>query len=183
MTVTTDAGGTHATDLEGLLDRLGEPRTLAALNTLVDNAELLAVLLGGLDGLARKGDVISDTLAEVIHEAKAAGRATGLDVRVTTRQLATLIPTFADAAPTISRVVESPVLDEEPLAVVGLAAVAISEGYAAARAANARVGIGGLVKATRDADVQRGLGFLIEVARARGRRLDADHATSGAGQR
>ncbi len=158
-------------ETERLLDRLEDPRTAAALHTLLDNAELIAVLIGGLDGLARKGEVIGDTLAEVLDESRAAVRATGLDPMETSRQLATLIPTLAAASPAINRVLDSPIVQPGPIDVLSEAAVALVAGLRAAQAKESELGVGGLLWATRDEDVQRGLGFIVEVARAFGRDL------------
>lgn len=160
----------HA-EVERLVERLAEPRTSAALHTLLDNIELLAVMVNGLDGLARKGEVIGDTLGEVLHEVRAAGRATGLDVRTTSQQLATLIPTLAEASPAINRILESPIVEPEPIAVLSEAAEALVKGLQAAQQNQTKVGLRGLLKATKDEDVQRGLGFLIEVAKVFGRDL------------
>ncbi|MCB0998422.1 MAG: DUF1641 domain-containing protein [Ilumatobacteraceae bacterium] len=162
----------HA-EVERLVDRLAEPRTAAALHTLLDNVELLAVVVDGLDSLARKGEVIGDTLGEVLHEVRAAGRATGLDVRTTSHQLATLIPTLAEASPAINRILESPIVEPEPIEVLSETAVALVAGLRAAQSRNVKVGLGGLMKAVRDDDVQRGLGFLVEVAKAFGQHLAA----------
>ncbi len=161
-------------EVERLLDRLEDPRTEAALHTLLDNAELIAVLVAGLDGLARKGEVIGDTIAEVIQEAKAAGRASGLDPVQTTRQLSTIIPTLADASPAINRILDSPIVEPEPIDVLSETAVALVRGLKSAQANDARVGLTGLLRATRDPDVQRGLGFAVEVAREFGRVMADD---------
>ena len=158
-------------EAERLLQRLEDPRTTAALHTLLDNAELIAVLVGGLDGVARKGEVIGDTLAEVLEELRAAVRSTGLDPVVTSRQLGTLIPTLADASPAINRILDSPIVEPEPIDVLSDTAVALVEGCKIAREQQTKVGLTGLVRATRDDDVQLGLGFIIEVARAFGRDL------------
>lgn len=158
-------------ETERLLDRLEEPRTAEALHTLLDNAELIAVLVNGLDGLARKGEVIGDTIAEVLAEAKAAGRATGLDPVRTTQQLSTLIPTLADASPAINRILDSPIVEPEPIEVLSETAVALVRGLKVAQATEAQLGITGLLRATRDPDVQRGLGFVVAVAREFGRVL------------
>lgn len=165
-------------EVERLLDRLEDPRTATALHTLLDNAELVAVLVGGLDGLARKGEVIGDTLAEVLHELRAAGKASGLDPATTTQQLATLIPTLADASPAINRILDSPIVEPEPIDVLSETAIALVRGLKSAQANDTRVGLTGLVRATRDPDVQRGLGFLMEVAREFGRVLDDDKTTA-----
>lgn len=166
------------TEVERLIDRLSEPRTAAALHRLLDNAELFAVILGGLDGVARKGEVIGDTLSEVLEEVRAAGRSTGLDFGTTTRQLATLIPVLSEATPVINRIVESPIVQEEPIAVLSEAAEALVKGLQAAQQNQTKVGLRGLLKATRDEDVQRGLGFIIEVARIFGRDLAGNKITT-----
>jgi hypothetical protein len=137
----------HA-EVERLVERLAEPRTAAALHTLLDNLELLAVMANGLDGLARKGEVIGDTLGEVLHEVRAAGRATGLDVRTTSQQLATLIPTLAEASPAINRILESPIVEPEPIAVLSEAAEALVKGLQAAQQNQTKVGLRGLLRAT-----------------------------------
>ena len=172
----TQASGAAVHDrmaVELLVDRLNEPRTAAALNSLLDQVELLAVIVSGLDGLARKGEIIGDTLAEVLAELRAAGDATGLDLRKTSTQLATLIPALAEAAPTITRIVESPIAAPEPIAVLSEAAEALVKGLTAAQQNQTKVGLGGLMKSLRDDDVRRGLGFIIEVLRVFGSHVPA----------
>jgi hypothetical protein len=155
--------------IDHLLDRLSEPRTAAALETMLDNAELLAVIVAGLDGVARKGEIIGDTLAEVLGQVRAAAQSSGLNPAKTTEQLATLIPTLADASPAINRILESPIIEPEPIAVLSEAAEALVSGFEAAQRNQTKVGVRGLMMALRDDDVQRGLGFVLEVAKALGR--------------
>jgi len=164
-----DVGAQNRVEVERIVDRLNDPPTAAAIHLLLDNVELLAVLLSGVDGLARKGEVIGDTLAEVLAEVRAAGQATGLDVRTTSQQLATLIPTLAEAAPAINRIIQSPIVEPEPVAVLSEAAQALVEGVKQAQRNQTSLGLAGLLRATRDEDVRRGLGFLVEVARVFGR--------------
>jgi hypothetical protein len=159
------------TEAERLVERLNDPATAAALNSLLDNAELLATLVAGLDGVFRKGDLIADTVTEVLVQAKAAGASTGLDYRKTTEQLATLIPAVAKAAPAIHRVVDSGLVEPEPVAVLSEAAQALVVGLEAAQRADARVTTFGLARAMRDEDVQRGLGFAIAVLKVFGREM------------
>ena len=156
-------------EVDRLVDRLSEPQTAAALHLLLDNVELMAVMISGLDGLARKGELIGDTLAEVLAQARAAGQATGLDVRATTQQLATLIPTLAEASPAINRILESPILEPEPIAVLSEAAEALVAGLQAAQANQTRLSLWGMWKASKDENVQRGLGFVVEVAKVFGK--------------
>lgn len=168
---TAHLNGGRPTDVDDVLDRLNDPAKLAALNTLVDNLELLAVLVAGLDGLARKGDLIADTAAEVLDTARAASRSTGLDVRRTSEQLATLIPTLAEAAPAINRVAHSAIVHEQAVEVVGLTAQAVSEGYQRVAGTDKRVARRHLLKIAKEPEVQRGLAFLVEVARVLGTEL------------
>lgn len=179
MAVGHDVAVRDQSEIDRLVDRLGEPQTAASLHVLLDNIELLAVILSGLDGLARKGEVIGDTIAEVLAEVRAATDATGLDLAQTSKQLATILPALAEAAPTITRVVESPIVDPEPIAVLSEAAVALAKGLKAAQANQTKVGLRGLARATRDEDVQRGLGFIIEVARVFGRDLASKPIVAG----
>ncbi len=115
--------------------------------------------------------MVGDTLAEVLEEARAAGRATGLDVMTTSRQLSTLIPALAAASPAINRIVDSPIVEPEPIDVLSETAVALVRGLRAAQKNDTRAGLVGLLRSTREPDVQRGLGFLVEVAREFGREL------------
>jgi hypothetical protein len=158
-------------EVDRLVDRLSEPQTAAALHLLLDNAELLAVIVSGIDGLARKGEVVGDTIAEVIAEVRAAGRATGLDARTTTHQLATIIPTLAQASPAINRILASPIVEPDPIDVLSETAVALVKGLKAAQANQTQIGLRGLYRASKDPDVQRGLGFIVEVAKSFGRDL------------
>lgn len=184
MSALAEAGPVRSAEIDHLIERLGEPRTAAALNNLLDNIELISIVVSGLDELARRGDVISDTMAEVITEVRAAGSATGLDVGQTTHQLAAIIPALADAAPAIRRLSDSAIVEPESVEVVGLAGRALVDAFDRAQSSDVRVGLGGMYKATRDPDVQRGLGFLIELARSFGLSLKSPghRGLAGGGQ-
>lgn len=74
----TTATNGHALDgrahsgAEQLLDRLNEPRTLAALNRLLDHAELLAFSADSLDGLVRRSDQIVENVTATVGEFRGA---------------------------------------------------------------------------------------------------------------
>jgi uncharacterized protein YjgD (DUF1641 family) len=169
-------------EVDHLLDRLSDPTVAASLNSLLDNIELLAVLVAGLDGLARKGEVIGDTIAEVLDQVRSTTQSTGLDPMQTARQLSTIIPTLAAASPAINRILASPIVEPEPIDVLSETAVALVDGLKAAEAGGTRLGLRGLLRATRDKDVQRGLGFVVEVARVFGRDLDRRSARTAGGK-
>ncbi len=50
--------------------KLDDPRVAAALNDLLEHADLLAILVSGLDGLVRRSDEISDSVTSAIGEFK-----------------------------------------------------------------------------------------------------------------
>lgn len=61
--------GNHPSSVSPLLiERLNEPRTVEALNRLLDHAELLAFSAASLDGFIRRSEVIADNLAAGVQE-------------------------------------------------------------------------------------------------------------------
>jgi uncharacterized protein YjgD (DUF1641 family) len=74
MTTATNGhlNGQRRAGAEQLLDRLNEPRTLEALNRLLDHAELLAFSASSLDRLVRRGDVIVENVAASVGELRGA---------------------------------------------------------------------------------------------------------------
>lgn len=173
MAVTAE-NGRPTSDIEGLgelLARLSDPHTIAALNSLLDNLPLIAIMVRGLDEFMRRADVIADTVSDSLREVKAGSQATGMNIRDTSEQLSILIPAFAEAAPAIKRIVESTIVGEDAVEVVNAAAESLIEGGERARREDLRVGVGGMMKATRDKDFQRGMGMMVEVLTALGRKL------------
>lgn len=168
-----------------LRERLDDPAVAASLNSLLDHADLLAILLTGLDGFARRGDEITESLATAVDELRSAswtssgplpnGAPTGLpsiDVRALAASLATLASALAAATPTLSNFLNSSLLDPQAVDVVGGLGKALIEGKAAAAAdPGGPKGLFGLWRVSRDKDVNRGLGFFVQVARAFGRHL------------
>lgn len=68
--------GVQRAGVEQLLDRLNEPRTLEALNRLLDHAELLAFSAASLDGLVRRSEVIVENVTATVAEVREALPAT-----------------------------------------------------------------------------------------------------------
>jgi hypothetical protein len=123
---------------QALAERLAEPRTAAAINTLLDHADLLALLVSGLDGLVSRGDTITDSLADGVSE-----------------------------------LLGSDLVDPKVIEIAALASRAVSTGAEQASRRDLRVtGVVGLVRALKDPDVSRALGFALSIAKALGRELD-----------
>jgi len=125
-----------------LLARLADPQIARAVSTLLDNADVLAFLAVGLDGILSRGEVIADSLADGISELRGAAGAAG------------------------------PLVDPGTVRVLSRLAGALTEGLAAAEARpSGPVGALALLRALKDEEVARGLGFLIQVARVLGRQI------------
>ncbi|MCV7230840.1 DUF1641 domain-containing protein [Mycolicibacterium komossense] len=166
-----------------LRERLDDPQVAASLNSLLDHADLLAILLTGLDGLIRRGDTISDSLASAVGEMKGpaaafsaalpnAAELKSIDVTALVHTLASLTKAMVDATPTLDRLLHSPLVDPAAADVLAELGQALVEGKAANEAdPGGPKGIFGLWRVTKDQDVTRGMGFLIQVARAFGRQL------------
>lgn len=153
---------------DDLLARLEEPQVLAALNNLLDHADLLSLLVVSLDGFLSRGDVIANTLADAVGELRGAGSPLA---SVDVKGLMSTASKVSAATPAIDTVLTSLT---DPKTVEAITALSASVGEAKANAASAPAaptGIFGLMRALKDEDVSRGLGFLIEVAKAFGHRL------------
>jgi len=160
-----------------LLARLEEPHVAAALNTLLDHADLLALLVTGLDGFLSRGGVIADSLASGFNELRGAGAGAALppiDFGGLATSLATLSGTAAGATPALTTFLDS-LGDPRLIAVITQLTTALVEGREHAEA-NGPASVFGLLRALKDDEAARGAGFLIQVAKSLGRQLAAPAA-------
>ena len=161
--------------------KLDDPRVAESLNNLLEHADLLAVLVSGLDGLVRRSDVISDSLTSAIGEFK--GDATSdsipgvealksVDLAGLAESFATLANKLVGATPAINSLLDSRLTDPQATEVLGQLGEALVDAKAAiAQSPAGPKGFFGILKAAKDPDVARGLGFLLQVAKAFGRQL------------
>lgn len=161
-----------------LLERLDDPGTAAALGQLLDHADLLAMLVTGLDGFLRRGDTITEAVVDGVHELRSAAGSTpsplaGVDVKALLASLTTLSSGLAGATPTLNALLTSSLMTDRrtatTLELMGEALVEAKE--ADAKSPSAPTGVFGLLRVLKDPDVARGLGLLIQVAKALGRKL------------
>jgi hypothetical protein len=164
-----------ASPTDRLVDRLSEPGVAAALDDLLQHADLLAVLVSGLDGLVRRGDVITDSVGGAVAELRTAAAGApwqGTDLPALAQSIGTLSGAVVGATPALSTLLTSRLTDPEAVTVIANLASALVEGKESVEAgAPAPSGPLALLRAMRDPDVARGIGFFLQVAKAFGRRL------------
>lgn len=164
-----------------LRDRLDDPEVARSLNSLLDHADLLAILVRGLDGLIRRGDEISDSLVSALDELKGSALVDAIpggealrsvDLQGLAGSLASLSGPLVNATPVLNTLLTSRLTDPQAAEVIALLGEALVEGKAAADAdPGGPKGVFSLWRVSKDKDIVRGLGFMIQVARAFGRRL------------
>lgn len=165
-----------------LRERLDDPAVAASLNSLLDHADLLAILVSGLDGMIRRGDEIGASLTSAVEELKggmAPGAMPGIeslksvDLQGLAASLASLSGALVNATPALNTVLASRLTDPEAADVLAQLGQALVNGKAAAKAdPGGPKGVFGLWRVSKDKDIIRGLGFMIQVARAFGKSLD-----------
>jgi hypothetical protein len=172
-----------------LIARLDDPRVASSLSLILDHADLLATLIVGLDGLVRRAEVIGDNLASGVAEVRdLAASSNGqrrwpsIDLAAVSDSVARLSAAAVNATPALDRLLHSPLTDPQTAEVLAEIGEALLEGKRAA-AADPRgpKGVFALMRVTKDPDVSRGLGFMIQIARAFGKRLAAPEAPIASG--
>lgn len=164
--------------VDDLLARLDEPRVVAALNDLLDHAELLALVVTGLGGLVSRGEVIGDSLSEAVSELRGArGNVQPLssfDLQGLANSLATLSGSVVRATPALTSLLSSQLIDPKAVDVIAqLGSALVQARERIDEDASFPTGVIGLLRTLKDEDVSRGLGYLIQVARSFGRQLSA----------
>ncbi|AEA28456.1 protein of unknown function DUF1641 [Pseudonocardia dioxanivorans CB1190] len=160
-----------------LLARLDEPRVAAALGNLLDHADLLAILVVGLDGLVSRGEVIGASLADAIGELRGGAEdLPSVDLKGLASSVATLSGSLSSATPALDALLRSSLTDPKAVEVISQLAHALVVGRERIDTdRSVPTGVFGLLRALKDDDVSRGLGYLMQVAKAFGQQLDASH--------
>lgn len=160
--------------LQALVERLDDPQVASSLHVLLDHADLLAVLVAGLDSMVSRGDTIADSLAAGVREVGSVAEVDMEQLVELVRSLGTLAPLLRDGLPVLRAGL--PVLRglAQPHVADALTAAATAVDRGAAEAARTQPRVGGLMallRALKDDDVSRALGFVVSVARAFGQEL------------
>ena len=167
-----------------LAARLDDPAVAQSLHQLLDHVDLLAVLVIGLDGLARRGDVITDALVDSVSELRAVERPAGLpdaaQLLQIAQQIGGMVGPAVDILPTVEYLLRSDLADTRVIDIAAMASRAMVTGAQATEAGSKkerRPGLFALWRASRDEDTRRALGFGLGIAKALGRELkQADSA-------
>ena len=164
---------------DDLLQRLDDPRVASSLSLILDHADLLATIIAGLDGLLQRAEVIGDSVVSGIaefREVAASGDGQrvwpSLDIPAISDSVTRLSAAAIDATPAVEKLLRSPLSNPQTAEIITKVGHALLEGKEAA-AADPRgpKGVFALMRVTKDPDVSSGLGFMIHIARAFGRRL------------
>jgi len=181
----------------GLLERLAEPKTMEALNTVLDHLDLVSLGLQSADELLRRSEQIteniSDSIAEVVRSKPAIDLGKIDFSKIDFKRIGEVVeslPVLMDLALQISRsglldharklvdtmneLQGAGVFEHNTVAVVGeMGSAAVVAHDKKEFAANAPAGIFGLLGALKDPDLQASLGFGIAFAKNYGRKLRA----------
>lgn len=149
----TDA---RVTALSEMAERLTRPQTLETLTHLVDLAEAAPQIVATL------GDVFDETMSEAADQGLELTRLADDSKRLAIGLLK------LTTSPELRALLDSGMLDPRALYTLGSAARAVAD---ANEVEPPRVGLLGAMRALRDQDTQRALGFVLRVAESFGRAL------------
>jgi uncharacterized protein YjgD (DUF1641 family) len=99
---------------ERLQARLSNPDTVDALNRLLDKLDVMTLVVDGLDGFLRRGDVVADSIANSLHDIKKMAPANGAQLVGSLPKLAKAGAQLADVAesPAVARLAQSGLLEQ-----------------------------------------------------------------------
>lgn len=181
--------------LKDLSDKLVNPITLNALNQLIDNAETLAFLVMAVRGFLGRSDEIVENVASTLHEfrPKMSDKYAANFAALLT-QLPEALPTITENLPPllekapilmqttaklgdiaesegIQAFLNSGMLTPELVTLLGDIGKTTVETEKEFRANPKSVSLFGMLSATKNDDVQRGLGFLVALAGNIGKKM------------
>lgn len=156
-----------------LADKLNDPVVANALTSLLDRADLIAVLVDSLDGFIARTEVIGDSLADGFSEMRntVAGNES-------LQKVSADVPRILDTA---TRLVSSDLMD--PAAVDRISVLARGLVRGGDTYERNPVEIGGalaLLKLLKDPDINRAISYFATVAKAMGQEIAATSAARSA---
>lgn len=170
----------------GLLERLGDPRTIENLHQLLNHLELLAMAATMLDGFLRRGEELMDNLNGLVRELQKGHPLEGKEADLavlkdltqgllqTARDMhsAGVIAELPQLTSTLVALLESGVFDPSLVKVLAEVGKSASASYQQTKQQRPTpLGPWGLFQAMSDPDVQKSFGFLVAMARNYGKTL------------
>ncbi|WP_298343450.1 DUF1641 domain-containing protein [Ferrimicrobium sp.] len=162
----------NADELDVLLDRLTDPDTTTYALGIIDNLEALYILTLSLNEFLRRGEVIVDSLSSSVAEIRQSGSKDAAAGNLESlKELITLFKSLGDRSEVLGSLLRNQLLDEDFLGGVTVLTQSLGDARRATKGSRTSKikGLGSLVKSLKDAEVQRGLDFAVELLRALGR--------------
>lgn len=194
MTLTPTRDDTSESVRTPLEQRLQDPAVAGALISLLDHADLIALLVEGLDQFVERSEVIGDNLISGVSELRTAIGNTsaladsGVDLGALAHAGASLAAVLPKATPGLVAAIESGAIDKlfasgvvgpEAVDQVALLAKGLVGGGRAFRTRPVEVGgVLSVLKLLKDPDINRAISFFATVAQSIGREIAAAPAPS-----
>lgn len=144
--------------------RLHDPAVVASLSSLLDHADLLAILVEALDGFVERSEVIGDSLASSFGELRGA---------MDGEAMAKAGSDLGRLRDTATSLMSSDLLKPEALEAIGLLSRGVVRGNAAYTTTPVPVGgVLSIARLLKDPDIRRALSFVATLAKFVGQELD-----------
>lgn len=185
--------------IETLLEKLENPEVVAALSSLLDNVDLLAVLIAGLNGLVQRSELTGEAIIDGFGDIRtltgsvtAPEEVMGLNIKAVlgdVSELSKALPELTSMLPQLTSILPKVAPGLAEIADAGLIDEFIRSGLTEARSVdqlgnllkgvakgiNSKPvevsGVLSLVRQVKDPDVSRGLGFALGLLQAIGAQI------------
>ena len=185
--------------IETLLEKLENPEVVAALSSLLDNVDLLAVLIAGLNGLVQRSELMGEAILDGFSDMRtltgsvtAPEEVMGLNIKAVlgdVSELTKALPELTSMLPQLTSILPKVAPGLAEIADAGLIDEFIRSGLTEARSVdqlgnllkgvakgiNSKPveisGVLSLVRQVKDPDVSRGLGFALGLLQAIGAQI------------
>lgn len=162
------------------LAKLGDPALVESLAKLSEHTHLLTFAAEAAAGFLERSEVVVENIAEGVRDIRGAAEAGSRDVLGLLSQLGTLLPAVQALLRQVQPLVESgsfehlaqsKILDPEMVDTVARVGDALHATRVSHRANPTELGLFGMLRALRDPDAKRAMGFLATFLKEFGRQM------------
>lgn len=189
--MTGDVAVQPPTSIDTLKERLDDPQVAAALNNLLDHADLLAILVVGLDGFVGRTETIGEAIAEGLADIRGVAASNPALESVDPGELLSSAIALSTAlpklTPAVTRVVEAGLIDDlldsgivsaEMVDQIARLGRGLTAGAERARTDPIEIkGLFSLTKLLKDPDIRRAIVYGAAVAKSIGIELASPSAS------